>query len=55
MALLAIKADKTQLEPCPSLSFNGADFHCDSPRRRLLFRTRTIRTSNKALLTNTHG
>jgi hypothetical protein len=26
MALLAIKADETQLGPCPSLSFNGADF-----------------------------
>ena len=24
MALLAIKADETQLRPCPSLSFNGA-------------------------------
>ena len=25
MALLAIKADETQLGPCPSLSFNGVE------------------------------
>ena len=26
MALRAIKADETQLGPCPSLRFNGAEF-----------------------------